>query len=147
MVKSGKPFLGICLGLQLLFEKSFEGSYPVEKKKVKWSDDKTEISFEFTGTGFALKGETAVWESQSQFVFNTALYVDEQLIESPQLPTSFTSRRHELCWKYDLPKGKHTVKLKILNPSKEIQFRAWDVIIYSNKPVDGIKANMTAAAK
>jgi glutamine amidotransferase len=32
-VKSGKPFLGICLGLQLLFEKSSEGGY-VEGLKV-----------------------------------------------------------------------------------------------------------------
>ena len=129
------------------FEKSFEGSYPVEKKKVKWSDDKTEINFEFTGTGFALKGETALWESKSNFVFNTELYLDDKLIESPQLPASYTARRHDLCWKYDLLKGKHLVKLKILNPSKEIQFKAWDVIIYSDKPVNGIRANMPVAAK
>ena len=134
------------LPVAVKFEKSFEGSYPVEKKKIKWSDDKTEISFDFTGTGFALKGETAVWESQSGFAFNTELYVDDKLIESPQLPASYTSRRYDLCWKYDLPKGKHTVKLKILNPSKEIQFKAWDAIIYSDKPVDGIKANIITTA-
>jgi hypothetical protein len=132
------------LPVAVKFEKSFEGIYPAEKKKIKWSDDKTMISFEFTGTGFALKGETAAWESVSSFVFNTELYVDDQLIESPQLPASYTTRRYDLCWKYDLPKNKHTVKFKILNPSKEMELKVWEAIIYSDKRVDGIKANVYA---
>ncbi len=53
------------------YERSFEGLYPVDKKEVKWSDDKTEVSFEFTGTGFALKGETASWGNPTDFVFHT----------------------------------------------------------------------------
>ncbi|MES1217053.1 MAG: ADP-ribosylglycohydrolase family protein [Bacteroidota bacterium] len=124
------------------FEQSFTGIYPVLKIPVKWSDAKDEISFDFDGTGFVIKGETAKWGSDSKFVFNTELYVDDKLVESPQLPASYTTRRYELCWKYDLAKGKHVVRLKILNPSNENEFRATDAIIYSIKPVNGLMANV-----
>jgi hypothetical protein len=123
------------------FEKSFEGIYPIAKIPVAWSADKTEISFEFEGTGFVLKGETAKWGSESGYVFNTELYVDDKLAESPKLPASYTTRRYELCWKYDLPKGKHLVRLKILNPSKDEEFNSSEAIIYSDHLIDGIKAN------
>lgn len=123
------------------FEKSFEGIYPVEKIPVKWNNNKDEISFEFEGTGFVLRGETARWGSESSYVFRTELYVDGKLVESPQLPASYTRRRYELCWKYDLPKGKHVVRLKILNPSKEEEFNALEAIIYSNHIINGLKTN------
>ena len=55
------------------FEKSFPGLYPIDKVPVKWSDSKDEISFEFEGTGFVLKGETAKWASSSDYVFKTEL--------------------------------------------------------------------------
>lgn len=48
----------------------------------------------------------------------------------------------ELCWNYKLAKGKHKVKLKILNPSKEIPFKAGEVIIYSDKPVEGMEKSI-----
>ena len=127
------------------FEQSFTGIYPVAKIPVKWNDAKDEISFDFEGTGFVIKGETADWGSNTDFVFNTELYVDGYKIESPQLPASYTTRRYELCWKYDLAKAKHAVKLKILNPSKEYKFRAGDAIIYSDKAVNGIMANIEKA--
>jgi len=126
------------------FEKSFEGIYPVAKAPVKWSVNKDEISFEFEGTGFVLKGETARWASESIYIFNTELYVDDKLVESPKLPTSYTTRRYELCWKYDLPKGKHSVRLKILNPSKDAAFNSSEAIIYSDQLINGIKANEEA---
>jgi ADP-ribosylglycohydrolase len=129
------------------FEKSFQGVYPIAKIPVVWSDKKDEISFDFEGTGFVIKGETARWGSESSYVFNTELYVDNNLVESPKLPASYTTRRYELCWKYDLPKGKHTVKLKILNPSKEEEFNSSEALIYSDKLIDGIKANEAAARK
>ena len=129
------------------FEKSFQGVYPIAKIPVVWSDKKDEISFDFEGTGFVIKGETARWGSESSYVFNTELYVDNNLVESPKLPASYTTRRYELCWKYDLPKGKHTVKLKILNPSKDEKFNSSEALIYSDKLIDGIKANEAAAKK
>jgi len=123
------------------FEKSFEGVYPVAKIPVKWSDNKDAVQFEFEGTGFVLKGETAKWSSASTFVYNTELYIDGKLVESPQLPASYTARRYELCWKYDLPKGKHIVQLKILNSSPDETFNAGEAIIYSDALVNGINAN------
>lgn len=123
------------------YEKSFEGVYPTEKKPVKWSDDKTAASFEFNGTGFVLKSDTYSWDKTTNHVFNAELYVDGQLIESPKLPATFLTRRHELCWKYDLPKGTHTVRFKILNPLEEVQIKYLEAIIYSDKPVDGINAH------
>ncbi|MGZ5282871.1 MAG: ADP-ribosylglycohydrolase family protein [Bacteroidia bacterium] len=128
--------------LPVRFEKSFEDVFPVIKKPVSWSENKDEINFDFEGTGFVLRGDASKWDSQSTYVFDTELYVDGKLLESFKLPVSFTNRRHELCWKYDLPKGKHTVKLKILNPSEKEEIKAWEAIIYSNAPVDGLKANV-----
>jgi hypothetical protein len=133
--------------VKVKFEKSFDGVYPVAKIPVKWSPNKDEISFDFEGTGFVLKGETARWSSQSVYVFNTELYVDDKLVESPQLPASYTTRRYELCWKYDLAKGKHVVRLKILNPSKDEQFNSAEAIIYSDRLINGIKVNEEAAKK
>ncbi len=122
-------------------EKSFDGVYPIQKIPVQWSANKEVIQFEFEGTGFVLKGETAQWASVDSFVFNTQLYIDDRLIESPELPVNFTIRRHEICWKYDLPKGRHKVRLNILNPLRQYTFNASEAIIYSDKPVNGLRAN------
>lgn len=123
------------------FEKSFEGHFPVLKKPAKWSANKDEVDFDFEGIGFVLLGDASQWGSESDYVFNTELYIDGQLVESPQLPVSYTTRRYELCWKYKLPKAKHSVKLKILNPSKEHEIRLGDVIVYSDKLIDGLAQN------
>ena len=127
------------------FEKSFEGLYPVVKLPVTWSDAKDEISFDFEGTGFVLKGNASPWASTSDYVFNTELYLDDKLIEKPQLPVSFTTRRHEFAWKYDVTRGKHTVKLKILNPSKEHTINSSEAIIYADQPVNGMMVNVEKA--
>jgi hypothetical protein len=127
------------------FEKSFEGLYPVNKIPVTWSEAKDEISFEFEGTGFVLKGNCSPWANTSDYVFKTELYLDNEIIEKPLLPVNFTTRRHELAWNYKIPKGKHSVKLKILNPSKEHTIYSSEAIIYSDAPVDGLTLNMQKA--
>jgi hypothetical protein len=121
------------------FEKNFAGCYPTEKISAVWSANKEEISFQFEGTGFVLKGDASKWDSQSDYVFNTELYINDQLAETIKLPVRFTTRRHELAWKYDLPHGHYSVRLKILNPSNENEIHAGDVIVYSNTPVNGFK--------
>ena len=127
------------------FEKSFEGHYPVTKIPVEFSKDSSEMNFEFEGIGFVMKGEISPWDNKSDFVFKIELYLDSTLIESPELPASFITRRHELCWKYQLPKGKHHVKLKILNPSKSFEIVPSEVIIYSDKMLDGTQVNVEKA--
>ncbi len=122
------------------FEKSFPDLYPKEKKNVNWNDAKNEISFDYEGTGFVLKGETARWESKSDYVINAELYVDGQKTETIKLPVQFTTRRHELCWKYDLPEGKHYVQVKILNPSPDYPVFNTEALIYSNKIPKGTQA-------
>jgi hypothetical protein len=126
-------------------EQSFEGVYPVAKTPVKWNDAKDEVTFEFEGTGFVLRGDASKWESTSPYVFETELYVDGTKVETPRLPTAFTSRRHEIAWNYDLPKGKHTVRLKINNPSTEHKVNIGEAIVFSDKPVNGLKANDVAS--
>jgi hypothetical protein len=123
------------------FEKSFDGSYPVAKIPVKWTGQKDQLEFEFEGTGFVLRGDASRWDHHGAFKFQTELYIDGELVEKPQLPVNFTTRRHEIAWKYDLPKGKHKVALKILNSAKGEELKVSDVIVYSDKPVDGLRAN------
>ncbi len=106
-----------------------------------WSDKKDEFNFDFEGTGFVIKGETSRWTNASEFVFNTELYVDGKKVETIKLPVNFTTRRHEIAWKYDLPKAKHSVRLKILNPSNDHAVQGVQVIIYSDQPVKGFEMN------
>jgi hypothetical protein len=123
------------------FEKSFPDLYPVAKIPVTFSANKDEISFEFEGTGFVLLGDASAWGSNSDYVFNTELFIDRQFVSAGKLPVSFTTRSNELCWKYQLAKGKHRVILRIVNPTREHELRVGDAIIYSDKQVFGPDAN------
>lgn len=128
---------GVTIKLQqpkaVRFEQSFEGHYPTEKKYI----DKlltNEYEFEIDGIGFVVLGESAKWDSKSTYVANAELYIDNKLVEKVELPTSYTTRRYELFWKYQLPKQKHTIKLKILNPDQNYPIRIRDIITYSDQP-------------
>ncbi|HEY2648501.1 MAG TPA: ADP-ribosylglycohydrolase family protein [Puia sp.] len=124
--------------VKVRFEKSFEGSYPVMKIPVKWNGSVNEFNFKFEGTGFVMKGEAVGKQGKSDYVFNAEIYIDGKLSETTVLPAGFNARRNELCWKYDLPKGIHTVRLKILNPSAEAEIRSDEAIIFSDHPVNGL---------
>src|SRR6185312_541570 len=103
--------------------------------------------FSYEGTGFVLRGETEGNENNSDFIFHTELYVDGKLVEKPELPANFTTRRYELCWNYDLPKGRHDVQLKILNAPGKYSINNVEAIYYTDKPIDGIKENEISASK
>lgn len=116
------------------FEKSFPDLFPVAKEKVLIKDGK-EVSFEFEGTGFILSGDARPKNNTSpNYVFKTEVYLDGKMLETPTLPTDFTIRRLEITWKYPLPKGKHTVLVKILNPDERYDIRNLEYIVFSDKP-------------
>ena len=123
------------------FEQSFPGLYPVDKFYPQWSEKKDEISFEFEGTGFVLRGESARWGSTDTASMHAELYIDDKLAERVSLPMSFTTRRHELCWKYDLPLARHRVRFKLNDGPGVNAISGVQVLSYSNKPTMGIEAN------
>jgi hypothetical protein len=116
------------------FEQSFPGLYPVAKEKLTFENGK-DISFEFEGIGFILSGDArAKINNSPSYEFKTEVYLDGKMLESPTLPTDFTTRRLEVSWKYPLPKGKHRVSVKILNPDDRYDIRNLEYIVLSDQP-------------
>lgn len=124
----------------VVLEQSFEGHFPIEKRRLERLV-KDEYSFDFEGIGFVLRGEAkpAAGPYESEYVAKVEVYIDGKLSETAQLPASFTRRRYDLCWKYQLPKAKHQVRLKWLNPDPAYTLRAIDVLVYDNKPSEARK--------
>ncbi len=117
------------------FEQGFTGMYPIEQDNFSHKNI-NDISFDFEGTGFILRGEARrLKDNSAEHDFEAELYIDGEKTETAKLPTNFTIRRYELFWKYRLENKKHTVRIKILNPTNEAEINTWDYIIYSDKPV------------
>lgn len=114
------------------YEKSFEGLYPVDLQEIRKKIHEFE-SFTFEGTGVVFKGNIS--SKNEEYVALVEMYIDGELVETAQLPALYRTRRHELFWKYQLPKGEHTVTFKWLNPTPEASVNFCDVLIYSDAPV------------
>jgi hypothetical protein len=113
------------------YEKAFEGLFPVKKTGInRQIADVGEFSFE--GTGVVFRGSVSARDRA--YVAKAEMYIDGQLVETANLPASMTTRRHELFWKYQLPKGKHVVTFNWLNPVPEASVRFGEALIYSDAP-------------
>ncbi len=113
------------------YEKAFEGHYPVKQISLnKQIDNIGEISFE--GIGVIFSG--GLRSQDNNYVGKVEAYLDGKLIETVNLPADNLKRRHDIFWKYQLPKGKHTVTFKWLNPSKDATIHFRNALIYSDKP-------------
>ena len=115
-------------------EQGFPNIYPVSDVSLGKKDFK-ELSFEFEGTGFILSGSAdKKSDKNADYVFDAELFIDGNKVETAKLPTNYTTRRLELFWKYDLPKGKHKVEVKVLNPHQDYALNAWEYVVFSDKP-------------
>lgn len=116
------------------FEQGFAGIYPIERRSM-YNNNIKELTFSFTGTGFILGGEARKnRDVTDDYVFEAEMSIDGKKVEKAKLPTNFTTRRHELFWQYHLPMGKHTVSIKVLNPSAKHSLTINNMIVFSNKP-------------
>jgi ADP-ribosylglycohydrolase len=113
-------------------EVAFEGHYPKEQIDLN-KPLVDEITFEFEGIGFAITGSDESG-APKEHVFKAEMYIDDKLVETASLPADFTVRRFTPFWRYQLPNGKHTVRLKQLNPSKEGGLFLGKVIVYGPEP-------------
>lgn len=121
------------------YEKGFEGVYPVRKSGN--LNRKLDGTFEFgiDGTGFVIVG---VAKKQSNTLPDVdiplTIYVNGDELESFVMPTNFLRRKLEVFWYYDLPKGKHTIRLEQQEalPGYHIELQYY--LVYSDEPNNGL---------
>jgi hypothetical protein len=136
------------------FEQNFEKTFLVERSKV----DKSftdEITLEFTGNGYLLYGNMVkrakidgdyidriakrtygseplgLAEIKDPYVAIMHVYTDGVVSDTISLPMMNSARKLEPSWNYQMPEGKHTIKLKWLNPDAGYEYRINDMIVYS----------------
>lgn len=129
-------------------EQSFAGyllkeRIPIGKKLV--STDKKELSFDFEGIGVVLTGSVrnvdfegkyallSQEETADEYQLNVDFILDGNLSKTMSLPLSFIERAHELYFQYEIPKGAHTLALKINNPHEKVYLQVDDMIVYEKK--------------
>ena len=114
------------------YEKCFEGHFPTRRVSIRENIDQTP-ELEFEGIGFVVKG--GVRCRDRSYVANVEVYLDGKLMETAKLPADNLTRRHDLTWKYQIPKGKHKVSFKWLNPRPDATINASEAIIYSDTKI------------
>jgi len=118
-------------------EQGFVGHYPVQLREIH-QELTSEYTFDFDGIGFVLSGEARARSTNDKpdsFAFEAEVYLDGRLTETVKLPASFIHRRYDLFWKYQLPKGKHTVRVKLLNPDEKHLVRMTKLLTFNDEPV------------
>jgi hypothetical protein len=121
-------------------EVGFEGHYPVERRQLGTErrgggmEIAEEGTLEFEGVGFAVTGGVRK-SGEEDYTFNVEMYIDGELVETSKLPSDYKSRKPTPFWRFQLKKGKHTVKFKVLNPSDKARISLNDLIVYDNKPL------------
>jgi len=143
------------------FEQNFEKTFPVFRDRFDRSFT-GELTYEFVGNGYIFYGNLVknskidknyidriskrvgsevfgLAEPDDPYVAELEVYIDGILDEKVKMPMKNTSRRLEPAWKYQLPEGKHTVRLKWINPDPEYEIRINDIMIYSeNQPASNL---------
>lgn len=115
-------------------EQSFPGLAPVSRIEVHQPIDK-EFTTSFEGAGFVVRGEarpknSGNWDYFGDFVFTASISVDGGVPEVVELPASFTTRRHELFWHYQLASGKHDLVITVQNPSPDFVIHLDNILVY-----------------
>lgn len=119
------------------FEESFTGHWPMAVVDVrKPVSDVGELTF--NGNGVVVRytmGRGRGFEMpEGDYVARVEVYLDGTLSETVVLPLQHQSRKQELYYKYNLPKGDHKLSFKWLNPDP-MGLAISSYVVYSDKPV------------
>ncbi|MBI3123106.1 MAG: ADP-ribosylglycohydrolase family protein, partial [Ignavibacteriales bacterium] len=129
------------------FEKSFEGMVPVARKWGGWAGTvlKDSVVHNFEGNGVVVTGSYSEMNDKitfTNYVFKLEVDLDGKK-DTISLPYNFKTRHTEMFSKYQLPLGKHQLKLKLLNPDPIANVIINDVIVYSDKPATSVVKQMS----
>lgn len=120
------------------FEQSFPGMYPVKVVDLQQTG-RMPVEFEFEGTGFVLRGEAVRKHDGAPWgELEATLYIDGERVETAGFPLSWKYRRHDLFWRYELPKGLHRVRIEYAADAPYC-LSTWDYVVYSDAPVSAAR--------
>jgi len=111
-------------------EQCFPGMRVVSKTPFAREPVKEE-GFDFNGTGFVLRG--GVFKMGAEGVVTMEVSIDGRKAEVVRLPSDFITRRHDLCWKYGLARGRHHVEIRVVEAGAGLEVRTQDYIVYDVK--------------
>lgn len=118
------------------YEKSFPGMYPTARVEL-WGKVKDTASIKFKGTGFVWKGTAVALKAGSpNYDFLVDVYLDDKKIETVTLPTSITTRRRDIYWKYQLKDKAHEVKIVLTNPHPDYELASHTYVAYGKSPIE-----------
>lgn len=147
--------------IPVAFEQNFGNCYPVAREKIDVSFT-DEFTFDFSGNGYILYGNLTrnskidpgyldrvskkfgsevfgLAEMSDPYVAELEVYINGEPDEKIFLPMKNTSRRLEPAWKYQLPEGNYSVRIKWLNPDTDHAVRINDLVVYSGiEPVSNL---------
>ena len=66
-------------------------------------------------------------------IIKAKLYIDNHFVEEAEFPTSFPLSSLDLFWNYQLPNGKHNIKVVVDKQNVNALLRSWEYIVYSDK--------------
>ena len=112
-------------------ETGFPGIYPIKVQALNATvADSQQIAF--TGTGIVLRGRVE-GDPIGSTSMRISVRVDGAAADTIDLPVSFTTRRHEVYWTYELPEAEHRLALYVLSPSAAKQLKLWDAVVYGKR--------------
>ncbi len=114
-------------------EQNFEGHHPVEDIRLARLTKGDETVFAFDGIGFAVQGSVRSDDGRDH-VLTVDVLVDDVRVETVELPTNAARRRYIPFWRYDMPDGRHTVRLKVRNPGEGATLVLQRAIVYGRAP-------------
>ncbi|WP_239491968.1 ADP-ribosylglycohydrolase family protein [Luteitalea sp. TBR-22] len=114
-------------------EQNFEGHHPVAEIRLARATDGLETRFEFDGIGYAIQGSVHS-EDGKDHVLLVDVLIDGRPAETVELPTNVNRRRFIPFWKYELPDGHHTVRLRLQRAVPGASLRLQRAIIYGSAP-------------
>jgi hypothetical protein len=104
----------------------------VEKRSLR-TELTDEYSFDFEGIGYAINASVRSADGNDR-VPRVEVHVDGKHVETVKLPSNETARRFVAFWRYQLPDGKHTVRLKLANPAEGGRVSLDYAILYDDQP-------------
>ncbi|MCL2650610.1 MAG: ADP-ribosylglycohydrolase family protein [Candidatus Azobacteroides sp.] len=113
-------------------EQGFTNLKLVKKEKYPGISIQEPFSYEFTGAGFVCSGRVRPQkECPDNYVAEIEVNIDGKK-EMVKMPSDFITRKLDVYWNYDLPKGDHQVVIKWLNPVPKANVIIDSVITYTN---------------